>query len=75
MVVGDLDGPTGIADAEGHILAAVRELVGPDVPIVAQLDIHTNASQRMIEQADVLIGRETYPEIDMRSAVENAPLS
>ena len=65
MAVGDLDGPDGIADAEGHILTAVRECVGTEVPILAQLDIHSNVSQRMIEQADVLIGRETYPEVDM----------
>ena len=54
----------GIDDGEGHILAAVRELVGPQVPILAELDIHSNVSRRMIEMADVLIGRETYPEID-----------
>ena len=54
----------GIDDGEGHILGAVRELVGSEVPILAQLDIHSNVSQRMIEMADVLIGRETYPEID-----------
>jgi microcystin degradation protein MlrC len=54
----------GIDDGEGHILGAVRELVGSEVPILAQLDIHSNVSRRMIEMADVLIGRETYPEID-----------
>ncbi len=54
----------GINDGEGHILGAVRELVGSEVPILAQLDTHSNVSQRMIEMADVLIGRETYPEID-----------
>ena len=54
----------GIDDGEGHILTAVRELVGPQVPILAELDIHSNVSRRMIEMADVLIGRETYPEID-----------
>ena len=55
----------GIDDAEGHILAAVRRLVGPDMPVVGQLDIHSNVSHTMIETADVLIGRETYPEVDM----------
>lgn len=55
----------GIDDGEGHILAAVRDLVGPHIPIVGQLDIHSNVSQRMVEMADVLIGRETYPEVDM----------
>ena len=65
MAVGDLDAADGLGDAEGHLLAAVRETVGPDVPVLAQLDIHSNVSQQMVEQADVLIGRETFPEIDM----------
>jgi len=54
-----------IPDGEGQILTAVRNLVGAKIPIVAQLDIHSNVSAQMIEQADALIGRETYPEIDM----------
>ena len=54
----------GIDDGEGHILEAIRESVGPHVPIIAQLDIHSNVSHRMVEMADVLIGRETYPEVD-----------
>ena len=65
MAVGDLDAADGLGDAEGHLLAAVRKTVGPDVPVLAQLDIHSNVSQQMVEQADVLIGRETFPEIDM----------
>ncbi len=64
MVVDDLDTDAGIDDPEGYLLAAVRAVVGPDVPIVAQLDIHSNVSPKMVEMADVLIGRETYPEID-----------
>lgn len=55
----------GITDGEGYILTAVRELVGPSVPIVGQLDIHSCISQQMIDVADVLIGRESYPEVDM----------
>ncbi len=54
----------GIDDGEGHILAAIRDLVGPDIPILAELDIHANVSQEMVEIADVLIGRKTFPEID-----------
>ena len=54
----------GHDDADGHILAAVRERVGPKVPIIAQLDIHSNMSPLRIEAADVIIGHETYPEID-----------
>ncbi|HIA69130.1 TPA: M81 family peptidase [Candidatus Poribacteria bacterium] len=65
MAVGNLDQADGIDDAEGYILAAVRQLVGPDVPILVQLDIHSNVSQRMVDQASVLIGRKSYPEVDM----------
>lgn len=54
----------GIPDADGHILQAVRDVVGPDIPVVVQLDIHTNMSSQMIDAADALIVRETYPEID-----------
>lgn len=59
MVVEEID------DGEGYILAAVRKLVGPNVPIVGQLDIHSCISHQMVEMADVLIGRESYPEVDM----------
>ena len=55
----------GVDDGEGYILAAVRDLVGVSLPVVAQLDIHSNVSWRMVEMADVLIGRRTYPEVDM----------
>lgn len=55
----------GVLDAEGHILAAVREVVGPGVPISVQLDIHSNVSPQMIAMSDILIGRESYPETDM----------
>ena len=55
----------GNDDGEGQILEAVRLQVGEDVPIVAQLDIHSNVSDRMVDMADILIGRETYPAVDM----------
>ncbi|MBT6147331.1 MAG: M81 family metallopeptidase [Gemmatimonadetes bacterium] len=54
----------GIDDADGHILRAVRDTVG-DTPVLVQLDIHSNVSDEMADAADVLIGRETFPEIDM----------
>jgi microcystin degradation protein MlrC len=38
----------GVDDGEGHVLEAVRRLVGPKVPIVVQLDIHSNISYRMV---------------------------
>ncbi len=65
MCAGDLDGADGVPDAEGYLLERIRARVGPDVPILAELDIHANVTPLMVRAADVLIGRETYPEVDM----------
>src|SRR5947209_20551509 len=51
-------------DGEGPLITAVRELVGPDVPIVAPLDLHTNLSDEMVEEANAFVGYKEYPHID-----------
>ncbi|MFO8081913.1 MAG: M81 family metallopeptidase [Armatimonadota bacterium] len=51
-------------DAEGDTLARVREVVGPDVPVVATLDLHANISPLMVEASDALVGYDTYPHVD-----------
>ncbi len=48
-------------DVEGHILSAVRNVVGDGVPIAVCLDHHANITQRMVDCADLLIGHETQP--------------
>lgn len=52
-------------DGEGEILARVRKVIGPDLPLVASLDLHANVSPEMIAHADALIAYRTYPHIDM----------
>jgi microcystin degradation protein MlrC len=52
-------------DGEGEILARVRKAIGPDVPLVASLDLHANVSPEMIAHADALIAYRTYPHVDM----------
>jgi microcystin degradation protein MlrC len=52
-------------DAEGDLIAAAREAVGPRTPIVVTLDLHANLSSRMAEAADVLIGFDEYPHTDL----------
>lgn len=51
-------------DAEGALLEALRSVIGPDVPMVATLDLHANATQRMAKNANALISFRTYPHID-----------
>ena len=52
-------------DGEGELLARIRTVVGPDVPIVASLDLHANVTQQMLETADALVAYRTYPHVDM----------
>jgi len=54
-----------VDDGEGDLLQRVRELVGPDVPVIASLDLHANVTRRMLEQADALVAYRTYPHVDM----------
>lgn len=55
----------GVDDADGDILATVRELVGPSCPIIAVNDFHSNISSAMVQAADALIIERTYPHTDM----------
>ena len=55
---------TEIDDVEGDLLAAVRALVGPDVPLVGTLDLHANVTTQMMRHADGLVAWETYPHVD-----------
>jgi microcystin degradation protein MlrC len=52
-------------DGEGELLRRVRETVGPDVPVVASLDLHANVTREMVRHADALSIYRTYPHVDM----------
>jgi microcystin degradation protein MlrC len=54
-----------VPDVEGHILEAVRNLLGPDVPLVATLDLHANITERMAANADALVLFHTAPHLDV----------
>lgn len=53
-----------VGDIEGDLLAAVRQRVGPDVPVVATLDLHAHVTAAMVRHADALVAWETYPHRD-----------
>jgi microcystin degradation protein MlrC len=59
-------------DSEGELIARIRALVGPQLPIVASLDLHANVTQRMLAQSDGLVAYRTYPHIDMADTGERA---
>jgi microcystin degradation protein MlrC len=51
-------------DPEGDLLTRLREILGPDVPIVATFDTHAHGTARMARAADALIGFKTQPHVD-----------
>lgn len=53
-----------VGDLEGDLLQAVRDRVGPQVPIIATLDLHAHVTEQMVHQADALVAWETYPHRD-----------
>jgi microcystin degradation protein MlrC len=59
-------------DAEGELLARVRAVAGPAMPIVASLDLHANVTARMLQHADAMTAYRTYPHVDMRATGRRA---
>lgn len=57
-------GVQGMHDPEGDILEAVRQLVGPGVPIAVSFDLHANVTQKRLENADIIVGYKTNPHRD-----------
>ena len=51
-------------DGEGDLLARVRA-AAPGVPVGVALDLHGNITQKIIDNADVVVGFKTYPHVDM----------
>jgi microcystin degradation protein MlrC len=62
----------GVDDGEGDLLAAVREIVGPDVPVGAGFDAHAHLSDLMVESADIMVFFKEWPHIDWEQTMETA---
>jgi len=61
----------GTDDGEGTLLARIRAL-RPDLPIAVALDLNTNLTAAMVDNATVLAGYKTYPHIDIYKTGERA---
>ncbi len=59
-------------DPEGHLLQAIRNSVGPSVPILATLDLHANVTELMVRASSALIGYRTNPHVDMYDRGQDA---
>ena len=51
-------------DGESYILRAVREVVGPDIPVIVELDLHGNISEEMVRLATIAVAYDEYPHTD-----------
>lgn len=54
----------GYPDAEGDLLARVRAIVGPRVPVLAELDLHGHLTALKVDSADALVFYKEYPHVD-----------
>jgi microcystin degradation protein MlrC len=56
---------TGTDDPDGDLFAAIRGVVGPDVPVIGVFDLHANVSRRMVDNLTVFVGYLTNPHVDI----------
>ncbi|MGL5363635.1 MAG: M81 family metallopeptidase [Bosea sp. (in: a-proteobacteria)] len=54
-----------LTDTEGALLACLRAIVGPDLPIAVALDLHGHITPQMVEAATIMTGYRTNPHADM----------
>ena len=61
----------GYEDTEGDILACVREIVGPDVPVCAELDPHSHLTEKRLGAADLFVYFKEFPHTDFVDRAED----
>lgn len=59
-------------DPDGLLFECVRRIVGPHVPVVAVLDLHTNLSHRMTSALSAGVAYKTNPHTDLRECGQEA---
>lgn len=59
-------------DPEGLLLEMVRGIIGPDIPLYASTDHHANITERMLANADVIVGHRTQPHDPPHTGAETA---
>lgn len=60
----------GYPDAEGDLMARVRGLVGPSVPIFVELDLHCHLTSLKVASADAIVVYKEYPHVDVTDRAE-----
>lgn len=60
----------GYDDCEGDLMSRVRGIVGPDVILGVELDLHCSITPAMTEAADVMVLFKEYPHTDVGPRAE-----
>jgi microcystin degradation protein MlrC len=60
----------GYDDCEEDIISRVRQIVGPEVVIGVELDLHCHLSESKIAAADVVITYKEYPHTDVNARAQ-----
>jgi microcystin degradation protein MlrC len=60
----------GYPDCEGDQIRRVREIVGPEVPIGVELDLHCHFTEAMRTNADIVVAYKEYPHTDVGERLE-----
>ena len=61
----------GYEDTEGDILARVREIVGPDILVCAELDPHSHLTAKRLTAADFFVYFKEFPHTDFVERAED----
>jgi microcystin degradation protein MlrC len=61
----------GYPDAEGDLLTRVRALVGPDVVIGVELDLHCHLTRAKVDAASAIVIYKEYPHLDVSERAED----
>ncbi len=59
-------------DPDGELFERIRRVVGPTVPVVAVLDLHTNVSPRMCAALSAFVAYRSNPHVDLFERGEEA---
>jgi microcystin degradation protein MlrC len=55
----------GYDDCEGDLVAEVRAIVGPEVTVGVELDLHCSLTEKILTNADAVVIFKEYPHIDV----------
>ena len=60
----------GFDDCEGDTLEKIRAVVGPNVTIAVELDLHCHLTEKMRVNADIMVTFKEYPHVDINARAE-----